>query len=131
MPPGSSKSTNEPWYQGSDALPTKYRRSTAARFARELVESDVYRQSLRDRIAEKTLPPAIEVLLWSYAFGRPLDRIQLTIAEGQEDLTTLSIDELQRRAAALNAQLEEAAGLQDAIPAEFAAEPLAPKAQSH
>lgn len=110
-----------PWYVGSGGA-TSFTRHEAQRFARNIVTSDVYRVTLQDRIATKTLAPAIEQMLWHYAFGKPVEQVQVTVTQG-EDLSTLSADDLLARADALRAQLLEAAAEEAAIPAEFHSQP--------
>jgi hypothetical protein len=106
-----------PWHVSGGA--TMFTRYEAQKWARELVMSPTYRQTLEERIRDKKLAPAVEVLLLHYAWGKPLEAINLTVTPGQEDLTTLSVDELMKRAKALSDQLEEASALQDALPGEF------------
>jgi hypothetical protein len=93
---------------------TLYSRGEAQRFAREIVESESYRQTVQDRASNGTLPPAIEALLWYYAYGKPLEQVQLSLV--QEDLSNLSLSELQERAAAVAKQLQEAEEVAAAIP---------------
>jgi uncharacterized small protein (DUF1192 family) len=98
-----------------------YTRHQAQVFARSIIESEQYRQTLRERIVDKSLSAAMEALLWYYAYGKPIEQIQMTVAMGQEDLSTLSLEELQERAASLTKALEDAKALDEAIPAQFKA----------
>lgn len=91
-------------------------RGEAQRRARELLESEDYKASLTRRIKTDSLPAAVETMLWYYAYGKPLESINLNV---KEDLSSLGVDELLRRAKSLSDQLEEAAALEAAIPAEY------------
>lgn len=105
-----------PWYVGHNGA-TNFTRGEAQKFARNLLESKDYRESLKERIHTKTLPPAVETMLWHYAYGKPVEQVNLSI--GTEDLSGLSVDELVQRARALQDQLEEVRRLEDAIPAQY------------
>lgn len=91
---------------------------TAIAFARDVCNDEEYRQNLLHRARTGQLG-SMEATIWAYAFGKPLERVDLTIAVPQEDYTQLSIEELACRAAELTTQLREAQALQDAIDAEF------------
>lgn len=56
---------------------------TPETFCRALLESAQYREYLRDRILFKTLPPAIEVLIYHYAFGKPVERVEHSGRDGK------------------------------------------------
>lgn len=49
--------------------------------AQRLVEDEKYQAKLRERLLEGTLPPAVETLLWHYSYGRPVDRVALSVTE--------------------------------------------------
>ena len=49
--------------------------------ARRLVLEPEYQQKLRHRLLKGTLPPAVESLLWHYAFGKPKDTLDLNVEE--------------------------------------------------
>jgi len=48
--------------------------------ARRLVLDPEYQQKLRQRLLTGTLPPAVESMLWFYAFGKPKESIEITPA---------------------------------------------------
>lgn len=96
---------------------TPQTRGEAQAFARRLLNSQAYRTSLEDRIKDKKLAPQIEALLWHYAYGKPIEQVQVNVTQG-DDLTGLPLDELYKRTAALAHQLEEASALAAAIPAD-------------
>ena len=47
----------------------------AREFAKQLIDDDEYRKALRVRLINGTAGPK-EVLLWAYAHGRPVDRVE-------------------------------------------------------
>ena len=65
-------------------------------FARDLLASEEYQESLKRRIVNGTLSPLIEILLYHYAYGKPKDTLE--IQRGPVDLSHLSNDELASRA---------------------------------
>lgn len=114
---GRPASIVQPWtVQGGATL---FSKGEAQRFARQLLHSQAYRDSLEGRIKTGTLSAPIEQMLWAYAYGKPVEQVNLTVSQGAEDLSLLSVEELHARAKALSDQLEEAQTLNDALPAEF------------
>lgn len=114
----SSSALQQPWHQGHNGA-TNFTRGEAQAFARKLVNSQSYRDSLERRITADKLAPAVECMLWHYAWGKPIEQVNVTVSPGTEDLTNLPLDELYKRAAALAVQLEETAALAAAIPADI------------
>jgi hypothetical protein len=92
---------------------TNFTRGEARTFARSILESETYRKNLETRAAKGELPPAVETMLWHYAYGKPLESIALTVQP--EDLTSLSAAQLAERALAITAQLKEAEALEGAL----------------
>lgn len=113
-----------PWYVGTNGA-TNFTRHQAQSFAREIVESEAYRISVTRRAASGGLSPAIESMLWHYAYGKPIEQIAMTIRPGEEDLSSLSMDELLTRAKMIAHQLEEARELAEALPADVLKGPWA------
>lgn len=107
----------QPWSISQGGV-TVFTRHQAQTFARNLLQSETYRENLEERIKDKTLQPGVEIMLWHYAFGKPVEQVQLTVTQGVEDLSTMSIDELYERAKQYTAELEEAKALAEAIPGE-------------
>jgi len=56
-------------------------------FCRGVLSSREYRQSVFDRVALGTLPPAVEIRMYDYAYGKPVDRIEHT-GEGGAPIIT-------------------------------------------
>jgi hypothetical protein len=98
---------SHPWSIQPGAGATNLVRQNAQSFAKEILESPSYRASLKDRADRGKLSPHIEMMLWAYAYGKPIETIDVNVRE-HEDLKNLSIDELIARANLLGAQLEEA-----------------------
>lgn len=109
---------SQPWYVGSNGA-TNFTRHEAQKFARKLVESQDYKDSLERRIKSDSLPAAVECMLWHYAYGKPIEQVALTVIPGTEDLSSLSVDELLKRAKDIGDKLEEAKALAEAIPADI------------
>lgn len=107
-----------PFYKGATA-PTHHLQGprkpgtlvkTGHLFAQAILDDPFYRESLIRRIKNDTLPPAIEALMWFYAFGKPkpaetYNRIEEN-AVNNPDLSQIQKDELILRARALVAQIE-------------------------
>ncbi len=55
---------------------------TIQEFCESVLTSKEYRQSIRDRIALGNLPPAIELRLYDYAYGKPVDKVEHTGKDG-------------------------------------------------
>jgi len=49
---------------------------SARTLAREILTSQEYRQTLFDRLKLGILPPAIEVAIWHYAYGKPVEHVK-------------------------------------------------------
>jgi hypothetical protein len=67
-------------------------------FCRGIIESPEYRTSLVERIMEHTLPAAVEVMLHWYAYGKPHDQKDNSMALAREELSGLTTEELYVRA---------------------------------
>lgn len=71
-------------------------------FCRGVLRSRDYRRSLLLRVRIGELPPAIESLLYHYAEGKPVDRIEHTGREGGPiEIRDMTNAELAAKAAAL------------------------------
>jgi hypothetical protein len=86
--------------------------------AQQFFESEEYRASMKQRILAGTAP-ALEVYLLQMLYGKPKEHVQLDVAVQQEDLSTLSVEELAQRAESLLSQLKDAKELEEAVNAEF------------
>lgn len=63
-------------------------------YARELLNSPQYRQSVLDRLTLGELPPALEILLHYYAYGKPTEHVEVRDTTTRlEDLTPEQLDE--------------------------------------
>ena len=54
-------------------------------WARGLLEDPLYRAALQRRLIDGTCPPQLEVLLYHYAYGKPVDVIAMANAEKARD----------------------------------------------
>lgn len=97
---------------------TQLTRHEAQRFARDILTSQSYRDQLQLRAKNGNLPPAVETMLWHYAYGKPVENVNLNLSQGEEDLSSLSIAELQAKLQRVQDQLQEAQDLSEAIPGE-------------
>ena len=61
-----------------------------------LVDSKSYRAALKRRLLNGKVAPAMEVLLWHYAHGKPADEIKLdaTLRRGADAVSKMSDEEL-------------------------------------
>ncbi len=46
-------------------------------FCQRLLESEDYQAALRQRISKGRLAPALECLIWTYAYGKPKERVEM------------------------------------------------------
>lgn len=60
---------------------------TAESFCRNIIASPEYRQSILNRIILGGLPPAVECLMWHYAYGKAPDRVEHTGKDGAPIIT--------------------------------------------
>lgn len=81
-----------PWFAGQGGV-TNLSKAEGRAFARELLESQDYRDGLRARIKTKTLEPSVEVMLWGYAYGKPTENININTHEGR-DLSETPVTDL-------------------------------------
>lgn len=72
-------------------------------FARQILNSEQYRQSVLDRIRLGTLPPQVEIRLYDYAYGKPADHVKLE-DNTQRRLEDLNEDQLEKRMRLLHAE---------------------------
>lgn len=100
-----------PWYMGRNGA-TNATRGEAQRVARGLLDSLEYQKSIKDRIKTGTLPAAVEIMLWHYAYGKPMEQIELNV-QGSVDLSGLSSDELLLRAEALRRKIADIRTLEE------------------
>ena len=75
------KNTSGLWRGGSPGRPagTPNRATKEARlFCQRLVSDSEYRENLEARLRAGTLPPALESLIWHYAYGKPPASLDVT-----------------------------------------------------
>lgn len=86
----------------------------AREFARTILDSEEYQASIRERIVARTLPPAIEVALLHYRYGKPSDTLDVFMHE--EDLSKLTDEQLKDKLLALSDELRRDALAEDEPP---------------
>lgn len=91
-------------------------RQDMQRRARLFLESPEYEKYLQDKIKNNDLAPAVEIMLYHYAYGKPTENINLNVTE---DFSKLSTMDLKDRAARAFEALKEAEALEAAIEAEL------------
>lgn len=74
-------------------------------FAREILNSHDYRESLFSRIRMQTLPAQVECLLYHYAYGKPTDVVE--VREQSTALENLTPEQLDKRELLLLQRLRE------------------------
>ena len=84
-----------------------------------LLRDPTYRATLLARAHAGTLPPAVETMLWRYAYGKPTDIVDVTVGAREENLRELSTEELLQRVDTVREQLLEADAIERALPAAF------------
>ena len=81
---------------GRGGVPNKTTREVKS-FAIKVLEDPRYVASLWRRIKKDTLPPAVEVLLYYYAYGKPKERLEVsgekTLVQLVTEAATLTADQ--------------------------------------
>lgn len=107
-----------PWQvQGGATISQK---NDVAQWARKVLKNPEYRSRVEQQAIAGTLPTQVEVLLYHYAFGKPVDRVEVKVS--QERLEDLSLDQLEAQLQEQLRIVEEARALKAAIPAEYVIE---------
>jgi len=81
-----------------------------------ILDDPTYRTNLTARARAGTLAPAVEAMLWHYAFGKPRESLEVTMGAAG-DLSELSTEDLLHRVDGLREQLREQAAQERALPA--------------
>jgi hypothetical protein len=76
--------------------------------ATEFLDDTRYQEHLLQALRTRRLRPAVEVMLWAYAYGKPIEHVEHggTVAL-EDELRALTPDELRVRALALAARLRK------------------------
>ncbi len=71
----------------------------AREFARKFLDSSDYRLSLERRILLDELPGGVEVMLWYYAFGKPTDKVEVSLPKNAElqEMSSIELAEEAKR----------------------------------
>ena len=81
-----------------------------------ILDDPTYRTNLTRRARAGTLAPAVEAMLWHYAFGKPRNSLDVTVGPAG-DLSELSTEDLLHRVDGLREQVREQAARERALPA--------------
>lgn len=75
----------------------------ATSLAKRLLESQDYQTNLQKRLEAGILPPAVEAMLWHYAYGKPIDNLSVThtFMDDLEELSDSELDQLERELLAM------------------------------
>lgn len=80
----------------------------AKAFARMVINSTQYRESIMRRILFDELPPAVETKLMDYAWGRPTERVEITDNRNRfEDMSSEQLEQHALYLASLLRQIQE------------------------
>lgn len=81
---------NPDWVKGVSGNPAGKPKGTVShitKMARDIargeLENPKYLAKLRERLEAGKVAPPVEVMLWSYAYGKPVEKIELTGPDGQ------------------------------------------------
>lgn len=110
------KTVDAPWYSSKGGT-TAHQRHVAQDFCRKLVEDKKYQEQLRISLVARTCAPAIEMMVWAYAYGRPTEHIDLNKNTNEGDLSAMSLLELQKLAGKVQEELSEAVEIAKKLPA--------------
>lgn len=69
---------------------------SARRFAQRLLKTKIYRESIQRRMILHELSPAVECLLLYYAFGKPVEKVQ--VEDTTPTMETMSLADMKKRA---------------------------------
>jgi hypothetical protein len=78
---------------------------TAKTLAREILNSKQYRESLMRRIVMDELPPAVECMLYHYAYGKPVENLQ--VKDVTNRFENVPLTQLEARVTLLTEQLRK------------------------
>lgn len=82
-------------------------RNEARLFCLQIVRDEQYREKLLALARRGLLNPAVEQMLWAYAYGKPPDRIVFGFENEEESLEDLSVEQLRDRVQNLAVRLVE------------------------
>lgn len=64
---------------------------------RKILEDPAYEKQLRDRALAGSLPPALEIMLHHYAYGKPIEKIEILDENETQDYSGLTVEQLRAR----------------------------------
>lgn len=81
--------------QDETSAPTPPEKQTAKVLSRAILNSREYRDSLMRRITTDCLPAAVECKLYDYAYGKPIERVE--IKDTSDTLERVPLETIERR----------------------------------
>lgn len=90
---GEGETSLEEYLEPERESPNRSRRHTAKQFCHNVLKTREYRESLIRRIDSDELPPQIESMLYHYAYGKPVERVEFNDVT-ESNLERLSEEEL-------------------------------------
>jgi hypothetical protein len=89
---------------------------TAKAFSKEILDTAQYRESLLRRILMDQLPAAVECLLYHYAYGKPVESIEIKdVTDPLDDFTAEQCEEHAQRLIEVARQLRHCKGEQGPV----------------
>lgn len=73
---GKGEGSLEEYLEIEHEAPKRSRRHTVKQFAMNVLHSREYRESILRRIEDDSLPAQVETLLYAYAYGKPVERVE-------------------------------------------------------
>ena len=83
----------------------------ARAMAADILDTPEYKESVMERIRLHTLPPAVEVLLLHYRFGRPSMKVEHAAADIHDEMAEATEEQLAAFAREAATELEKVAAL--------------------
>jgi hypothetical protein len=93
----------------------------ARALARKMLTTPTYQKSLEDRLLAGKLPPAVETMLWHYAFGKPAENLNVSMKA--QDLSALSPKELLDATRETLAELEKLSQVEEELNTQLSMHP--------
>ncbi len=97
---------NHRWSTRTTRQPPK-KKFELRKAATDLIDDPYYQKHLLQSLRMRRLRPAVEVMLWAYAYGKPTEHVEHTgMVSLEDELRALTPEELRDRALALAEKLK-------------------------
>jgi hypothetical protein len=97
---GAGEGALDEYLEPCNEQPVRSRRHSIKQFCQNVLHSREYRESLLRRIDSDTLPAGVETMLYYFAYGKPVERVEFNDVT-ETNLENASTEELTERAAKL------------------------------